>query len=93
MEKKCENCKYESFYENVEYCKDCSIDADKFLPKPQTNRQWLESLSDEELARRIDILRGCDSCIYNEDGKSMFCNHTDDCREGIIKWLQAEHKE
>ena len=62
-----------------------------------TNREWLERLSDEELA---DFLYGtsnskcCDiaSCdtVEDEEGEWV-CDW--DCKEGIRKWLQAERGE
>ena len=52
--------------------------------KTMTNREWLESLSDEELANKT--WRPCWTCIYKEK-----CNNC--CTNGRIKWLQAEHKD
>lgn len=53
-----------------------------------TNRQWLESLSDENFINNTSF--ACLNCIYADvcmsDG--MY-----DCYEGQIKWLQAEHEE
>lgn len=51
-----------------------------------TNRQWLESLSDKELAREL--------------GDCYICDRVDDCKSETVKctdcevaWLQAEHEE
>lgn len=54
-----------------------------------TNREWLESLSDEELAKWIEgNFIGCAVCMQKEcDGASV------ECIEGYKKFLQAEHKE
>ena len=57
-----------------------------------TNRQWLESLSDEELAKYFDDEKVCKlvinqygCCASNEcECKTFNCN---------LYWLQAEHKE
>ncbi len=62
-----------------------------------TNRQWLESLSDEELANVLyDIadnkccdIAYCDT-VEDENGY-LVCDWN--CKEGVRKWLQAEHKE
>lgn len=62
-----------------------------------TNRQWLETLTDEELAERKISVR-CESCAYNP-GKG-FCDnlsstapfYDDCCIDGIAKWLKMEHK-
>lgn len=60
-----------------------------------TNREWLESLSDEKLA----VLMAESGCL---DVTSSLCNgycaYTKDCcqcncTEGIIAWLQSEHEE
>lgn len=89
MERSCKNCIYKTLYENAEPCKSCSIDADKFEPKPQTNRQWLESLSDEQFLKKICLIeRTCGCCAYY-----YYDNCYHDCTNGRSKWLQAEHKE
>ncbi len=50
-----------------------------------TNREWLESLSDEELAEK---LYDCSECIF--DGS---CIGEYYCEDGHLKWLRAEHEE
>lgn len=52
-----------------------------------TNREWLESLSDEELAKFIENAHR-DNC-YACDFRSNIC--AGDCLEGIQHWLQSEH--
>lgn len=53
-----------------------------------TNREWLESLSDEELANKLKTLSlcertlDCDACLLGEDG----------CKN-ILDWLKAERSE
>lgn len=63
-----------------------------------TNRQWLETLTDEELAKwHVEI--GCGSCAYNPE--RGFCNNLSGavsfdearCIDGTAKWMSMEHKE
>ena len=55
-----------------------------------TNREWLESLSDEELARQL-LERKCTHCICEGPGGNACCNTT--CGVATEKWLRAEHRE
>ena len=63
-----------------------------------TNRQWLETLTDKELAK-WNFERECGMCAYNPE--RGICKNLSDrsnfdrnsCIDGIAKWLQAEHKE
>ena len=55
-----------------------------------TNREWLESLSDEELAKLILESTDCDFCAYQAN--SIDC-YDKSCKTGHLTWLQAEHKE
>lgn len=64
-----------------------------------TNREWLETLTDEEFAKwNFEI--GCGMCAHNPE-KGMCDNlrgiealiDEDYCIDGIAKWLQMEHKE
>nr|DAW66832.1 MAG TPA: Transcription factor WhiB [Caudoviricetes sp.] len=49
-----------------------------------TNREWLNTLSDEELIKYINL--DCRECpVQKECWKS-------DCDYATILWLQAEHK-
>lgn len=52
-----------------------------------TNRQWLETLTDEEF---VKVMYGsCRYCVANgniEECKSI------SCRDGRIEWLKQEHK-
>ena len=50
-----------------------------------TNREWLESLSDEELAKRMT---GCVKCSFCD-----VCHGDYNCDVGHLKWLQTEHKD
>lgn len=57
-----------------------------------TNRQWLESLSDEELSK-FNKDSFCKICLYNteicnKDG-TKYCDFV----KVYTSWLQAEHKE
>ena len=63
-----------------------------------TNREWLQTLTDEEFAKwNYEI--GCGSCAYNSE--KGFCNNltgsvsfeTDRCINGTERWLKQEHKE
>ena len=60
--------------------------------QPQTNRQWLESLTDEELVKVFNIDDCCYCPIHNIEHKSCWEN-TGTCIEEQIKWLKQEHKE
>lgn len=51
-----------------------------------TNREWLESLSDEELSNYLI----CKNCIVGDGGYDK-CDTK--CIKNKILWLQAEHKE
>lgn len=62
-----------------------------------TNREWLNSLSDEELADVIFSIANNRCCMFaycdtveDEDGYSE-CDWN--CKEGIRKYLRAEHKD
>lgn len=63
-----------------------------------TNREWLQTLTDEELAK-WHVSVDCRSCAYNP--ARGFCNNLTDiasfdqncCVDGTAKWLQQEHKE
>ena len=54
-----------------------------------TNREWLESLSDEELARQL-LEKKCTRCICKVTAGNYCVNTT--CDVATQKWLQAEHK-
>lgn len=49
-----------------------------------TNREWIESLSDERLTKLL--MGACDNYCAG-------CNCEYDCVKGITTWLQQEHKE
>lgn len=53
-----------------------------------TNREWLHTLSDEDLASHLEIC--CNSCIFEMSGISV-C-HGADCRESIAEWLKQERE-
>lgn len=63
-----------------------------------TNREWLESLSDEEFAKWHQTV-GCGSCAHNPE--KCFCNNLSGavsfdeahCIDGTVKWMSMEHKE
>lgn len=49
-----------------------------------TNREWLESLSDEELANVIGEYNPCNICAANNSHCFM------SCKRGVEVWLRAE---
>lgn len=62
-----------------------------------TNREWLNSLTNEELAHRlIDNDFICETCaaLADEERASHICHANDDeCAEYVCKWLDSERKE
>ena len=55
-----------------------------------TNREWLESLSDEELTEALhehfrDTNSPCMMCVY-EFGQGCDLN----CKDGFLKWLKRK---
>ena len=56
----------------------------KIKEDKMTNREWLESLSDEELAKKIGKYNPCDMCIAQYGNCYMSCEH------GTELWLKAE---
>lgn len=49
-----------------------------------TNREWLESLSDEELANVIGQYNPCTMCAAHDGNCFM------SCKRGVEQWLKAE---
>ena len=60
--------------------------------KTMNNREWLESLSNEEFAKKVLGGNRCDLCD-GRNGKRI-CNvmSVATCIRHHIKWLKAEHK-
>lgn len=54
-----------------------------------TNREWLESLSDEEFVRIVCY--SCKCCVGQSDFEE--CLKQSSCYEGRAEWLKKEHKE
>lgn len=55
-----------------------------------TNREWLSTLSDEQLAERIVRDNCCESC-FNYNGLQCCGSYPyADCMEGILKWLKQD---
>lgn len=54
-----------------------------------TNRQWLSTLTDEELAQYL--VYGTLHCRLQKEEENYYCDG--DCVGCEMKWLQAEHKE
>lgn len=56
-----------------------------------TNREWLESLSDEDFADTIS--ETCEKvCTYYNKHSLETCTRYN-CMTGIAEWLRAEHKQ
>jgi hypothetical protein len=55
-----------------------------------TNREWLESLDNEEFAGAIGVVgRDCETCpAARECGNAR---NGDDCAHSFAKWLEEEH--
>ena len=51
-------------------------------PNKMTNREWLQSLSDEEFVMKL--CKSCKTC--NTD-----CGYITTCNHGLLVWLKAEH--
>ena len=51
-----------------------------------TNREWLNSLSDEDFCTVLEQI-DCRLCVFYGDcvGKQ--------CRDGFVEWLRKEHEE
>ena len=65
-----------------------------------TNRQWLESLSNEELARTLDVNQLAENNlpdhtfgIWKEICDTDCYHHGYCCNHCFMAWLRAEHKE
>ena len=58
-----------------------------------TNREWLRSLTDNELAEifcDIDLSNICNMCAYRNDRKG--CINAACCKDGVLEWLEQEYK-
>lgn len=53
-----------------------------------TNREWLESLSDEELARFAEQRFTCEGCPFWRDCEILGTT----CSQLHLKWLKAERR-
>lgn len=69
----------------------CAVEytAVKGGKKIMTNREWLESLPDSEMAKII--AKSCATCVYED----TYCGGTIErtCCNGTTEWLQQEHKD
>ena len=52
-----------------------------------TNREWLESLSDEEYVRELNSCHRCDECELTGECDSQSCDRQ------FVRWLQSRHVE
>lgn len=55
-----------------------------------TNREWLESLSDEEFVKEISKSR-CERCFLTT--KQCLKETAISCNRARVMWLSAEHKD
>ena len=99
----CERCEHliDVTYRNGETEKVCRFDGDCEILPTKTNKEWLHSASDDELAEFFDKItlscficgRKAESgeherkCIAKENGYCTFCNPE------FKEWLNQEHKE
>lgn len=59
-----------------------------------TNREWLESLSDEELAEFLRTAKNCQGCVYGANPQDATkCFEANACTIGRIKWLKRKYRE
>ena len=60
------------------------------MVSPMTNREWLDTLSDADLAK---MMQACVHCIYSK--KSVPCMNIEKpkgaCVTGTMKWLKRKH--
>ena len=59
-----------------------------------TNREWLRSLTDNELAGIFcdnDLGNICNICAYRDDRKG--CMDVVCCEDGVLEWLLQEAKQ
>ena len=73
---------------------DSGDDAPKSGEHKMTNREWLKSLSDEELAKLYSQLVAhvfCSCCDYVKEDS---CHDAPEgaCFEARVRWLKAEHR-
>lgn len=80
---------------------DCNVSACQTViggDRKMTNREWLQTLTDEEFAKWHQTV-GCGSCAHNPE-KGICFNllsgivsfNEAHCIDGTAKWLQMEHK-
>lgn len=60
-----------------------------------TNREWLNSLSSEELAKNVLMQNTCELCLNYNEKRPNFCRgkDSDDCLKGFVEWLNTERIE
>ncbi len=57
-----------------------------------TNREWIESLPDEEYDKQVGLnYTKCQWCAFWRDGKCRALA-ADTCMKGRVMWLKSEHK-
>lgn len=53
-----------------------------------TNREWLQTFTDEEFVRMMWC--SCECCVAQ--GNLKECRKQASCNDGRLKWLKKEHK-
>lgn len=56
-----------------------------------TNREWVQTLTDEEFTRMLMTWSPCEYCVGQSDIKK--CREQPTCRDGRLKWFEQEHEE
>lgn len=103
LKKSCSKCKYADW--DADGCT-CMIEkrlignafvyvCDNFRPeKPFTNGDCIRQMTDEELARFLDITCGCSVCFLDTTANECTGFRSSmDCIVNKIKWLQQEATE
>ena len=66
-----------------------------------TNREWLQSLSNEDFSLFVGNSNSCDCCTYNHTEKCLYAKNRNaskadkenHCKLGIVEWLEKEVEE
>ena len=56
-----------------------------------TNLEWIKTLSAKEMQEFLSGITDCSICIF--DDTSCWERKTSGCVDGMIKWLESEHKD
>ena len=58
-----------------------------------TNREWLASLSDKELAKWIFSAHPCECCDWQNNTPGCWDDDDASCEAAWERWLKSEHKD